>query len=78
MGVAIKVRNVPAEVRHELEARAARAGQTFQEYLRRFLIDAAERPTATDVIARARARVSAAGAQVATASILAARDVERR
>jgi len=78
MGVAITVRDVPAEVRDELAARAARAGQSLQEYLRGFLVDAASKPTAADVIARARARVSASGVRIDAQTILAARDAERR
>jgi plasmid stability protein len=77
MGVAITVREVPVQVRDELAARAARAGQSLQEYLRGFLIDAVAKPTATDVIARARARVSATGVQVDREAILAARDEDR-
>ena len=78
MGVAITVRDVPPEVRDELAARAARAGKSLQEYLRGFLIDAVAKPTAADVIARARARVSATGARSDAEAILAARDAERR
>ena len=78
MGVSITVRDVPAEVRDELASRAARAGQSLQEYLRCFLVDAASKPGAADVIARARARVSATGARVDAAAILAARDADRR
>ena len=78
MGVAITVRDVPDEVRDELAARAARAGQSLQEYLRGFLVDAVAKPSAADVIARARARVSATCARVDAATILAARDAERR
>lgn len=78
MGVAVTVRDVPPEVRDELAARAARAGQSLQEYLRAFLIDAAAKPTAGDVIARARARVSTTGAQIDAEAILAARDADRR
>ncbi|MGH9157571.1 MAG: FitA-like ribbon-helix-helix domain-containing protein [Acidimicrobiales bacterium] len=78
MGVAITVRDVPAEVRDELAARAARAGQSLQEYLRGFLVDAVSKPTAADVIARARARVTVTGVLVDAAAILAARDAERR
>ncbi len=78
MGVAITVRDVPPEVRDELAARAARAGQSLQEYLRGFLVDAVAKPAAADVIARARARVSATGARIDAGEILAARDAERR
>jgi antitoxin FitA len=78
MGVAITVRDVPDEVRDELAARAARAGQSLQEYLRAMLIDSAARPPVDDVIARARARVDATGARADAESILAARDADRR
>lgn len=78
VSVAITVRDVPDEVRDELAARAARAGKSLQEYLRGMLIDSAARPPVDDVIARARARVNATGVRVDAASILAARDSDRR
>ncbi len=78
MGVAVTVRDVPAEVRDELAARAARAGQSLQEYLRGFLVDAVAKPAVDDVIARARARVTATGVRVDAETILAARDADRR
>jgi antitoxin FitA len=78
MAVAITVRDVPDIVRNELAARAARAHQSLQEYLRTMLIDSAARPPVGDVIARARARVEVTGSTVSAASILAARDADRR
>jgi plasmid stability protein len=78
MAVAITVRDVPDDVRDELAARAARAHQSLQEYLRGMLIDFAARPPVGDVIARARARVEVTGSTVSAVSILAARDAERR
>ncbi|MGA2925523.1 MAG: hypothetical protein ABSG43_05920 [Solirubrobacteraceae bacterium] len=78
MPVAITVRDVPDEVRDELAARAARAGQSLQEYVRAMLMDATARPPVADVIGRARARVDATGARVDARSILAARDADRR
>lgn len=78
MSVAITVRDVPDEVRDELAGRAARAGQSLQEYLRGMLIETAARPSVDDVIARARARVGTTGVRVDAASILAARDADRR
>ena len=78
MAVAITVRDVPDDVRDELAARAARAHQSLQEYLRSMLIDSATRPSATDVIARARARVRVTGSTISAESILAARDADRR
>jgi antitoxin FitA len=78
MAIAITIRDVPDDVRDELAARAARAHQSLQEYLRSMLIDSTVRPTAADVIARARARVRVTGATVSAESILAARDADRR
>jgi plasmid stability protein len=78
VAVAITVRDVPDSVRDELAARAARAHQSLQEYLRTMLIDSAARPPVGDVIARARARVEVTGSTVSAASILAARDADRR
>jgi antitoxin FitA len=78
MAVAITVRDVPDNVRDELAARAARAHQSLQEYLRTMLIDSAARPPVSDVIARARARVAVTGSTVSATSILAARDADRR
>jgi plasmid stability protein len=78
MPVAITVRDVPDEVRDELAARAARSGRSLQEFLRGMLLDAAARPSVDDVIARARSRVEATGSRADAATILAARDVDRR
>jgi antitoxin FitA len=76
--VAVTVRDVPDDVRDELAARAARAGKSLQEYLRGLLVAAAGKPTIDDVLARARARVTATGVRIDAAAILAARDTDRR
>jgi plasmid stability protein len=76
--VAITIRDIPDDVRDELAARAARAGQSLQEYLRGVLVATAEKPTARDVIARARARVNTTGARLDVQAILAAKDADRR
>ncbi len=78
MGVAITIRDVPAEVRDELAGRAARSGRSLQEYLRAFLVDAAAKPSVDDVITRARARVNTTGVRVDAEAIVAARDADRR
>ncbi len=78
MSVAITVRDVPDNVRDELASRAARAGKSLQEYVRGMLLDTVARPSAEDVIARARARVATTGSRVDAESILAARDADRR
>lgn len=76
--VAITIRDVPTHVRDELAARAARAGQSLQEYLRGLLVSAADKSSADDVISRARARVETTGARLDAASVLAAKDANRR
>lgn len=78
MSVVITVRDVPNAVRDEIAARAARSGKSMQEYLRGLFLDLASRPPVDDVIARARARVAAAGTRVDAETILAARDADRR
>ncbi|MGL5866429.1 MAG: FitA-like ribbon-helix-helix domain-containing protein [Dermatophilaceae bacterium] len=78
MSVAITVRDVPAEVRDELAARAARSGMSLQEYLRGVFIQTTARPAVDDVIARARLRVEATGVRVGAEAIIAARDADRR
>ena len=42
---AITIRDVPAEVRDALAARAAMAGQSMQEYVRAQLIEIATKPS---------------------------------
>ncbi|MBB5164519.1 hypothetical protein [Mycobacterium sp. AZCC_0083] len=76
--VAITVRDIPDGVRDELAARAARAGQSLQEYLRGLLVATADKPTVDDVLARARARVAATGIRVGADDILTNRDADRR
>jgi plasmid stability protein len=76
--VAITVRDIPDRVRDELAARAARAGQSLQEYLRGLLVATADKPTVDEVLARARARVAATGVRVGADDILTGRDADRR
>jgi antitoxin FitA len=77
MPVAITVRDVPDEVRDELASRAALAGQSLQEYLRRSLIEQTSRPTVDQVIARSRARLRSSGNSFSVDSIVAHRDADR-
>ncbi len=76
--VAVTVRDVPDEVRDELAARAARQGQSLQEYLRTLLIGVAQKPTAAEVLARARVRAAMAGVRLDPAATVAAKDADRR
>jgi plasmid stability protein len=76
--VAVTIRDIPDAVRDELAARAARSGKSLQEYLRGMLIDTATKPSADEVLRRARARVAATGSRIDAATILAARDTDKR
>src|SRR3990170_413570 len=74
----ITIRDVPDEVRDELAARAARAGQSLQEHLRGQLIDLARRPTVAEVLERAWKRAETTSSRLPAARILEHRDAERR
>lgn len=52
----ITIRSVPESIRDELAARAARSGRSMQEYLSAELAALASRPSASEAIARIRAR----------------------
>jgi plasmid stability protein len=77
MSTSITVRDVPDDVRDELAARAARAGRSLQEHLRRELIAMARRPSGEDLALRVRARKESTGSRLGAATILADRDAER-
>lgn len=74
----VTIRDVPDEVRNEIAARAGRAGQSMQEYLRALLIETVARPTMNQLIDEARRRVALAGTRIDAAEILADRDRDRR
>jgi plasmid stability protein len=77
MGVSVTIRDVPDETRDELAARAARAGQSLQEYLRARLNELAAKPSPDLLWARVRARVETTGSRLTAEQILAARDADR-
>ena len=74
----ITVRDVPAEVRDELAARAARAGRSLQEHLRIELIELAARPSASDWLGDVQRRKAASGSRLSREQILGHRDADRR
>lgn len=74
----ITVRDVPAEVRDELAARAARAGRSLQEHLRIELIELASRPSASDWLRDVQRRKAASGSRLSREQILGHRDADRR
>jgi hypothetical protein len=74
----ITIRDVPEETRNELAARAARKGQSLQEYLRLELQELADQPDPDEWMDRVRARVRRSGTKVSTDQILADLDAGRR
>ncbi len=78
MARAITIRDVPDETGDELAARAAATGRSLQEYLRAQLIELAGRPDPEVLLARIRGRKEATGSRLATESILAHLDADRR
>jgi antitoxin FitA len=78
VGVQITIRDVPEPVRDELAARAARARQSMQEFLRGELTRLASRPSIEVWLEQVRERKRAGATRVSRAAILRARDVDRR
>lgn len=78
MGIRITIREVPEQVRDELAARAALQGKSMQEFLRGELEKIASRPSLEVWRQTVKKRKDAAGTRVGTATILQARDADRR
>jgi plasmid stability protein len=78
MPVSMTIRDVPDETRDELAARAARAGQSLQEYVRAQLTALAQRPSPEDLWGRVEERVRATATRLPAEAILEARDAGRR
>jgi plasmid stability protein len=78
MTVSMTIRDVPDETRDELAARAARAGQSLQEYVRTQLNELARRPSPMDLWDRVEHRLRATGSALAAQEILDLRDEDRR
>ena len=78
MTVSVTIRDVPDATRDELAARAARAGQSLQEYLRAQLVSLASRPSPDALWDRVQHRVLATGGRLPADAILEMRDADRR
>lgn len=74
----ITIRNVPEETRNELAARAARRGQSLQEFMLRLARQEAEQPDMEDWIAQVRENRRHMRSSFTIESILADRDADRR
>jgi plasmid stability protein len=77
MAVSMTIRDVPDETRDELAARAARAGQSLQEYLRAQLMSLARRPSPDALWDRVQHRLQATGSRLPGDAILELRDADR-
>ena len=78
MATSITIRDVPADVRDELAARAALKGRSLQEHLRAELIELARRPNVDELVERARARKAVTASKLPARKILAHRDRDRK
>jgi plasmid stability protein len=56
MSAILQIRDLPDEVHRTLKSRAAAAGLSMSEYVRRLLASSAARPTPTELAARIEAR----------------------
>lgn len=61
-----------------MAARAARKGQSLQEYLRARLIAEASKPAVDDTLSEIRRYVSISGAELSVERVLSDRDADRR
>lgn len=78
MPVSMTIRDVPDEVRDELAARAARAGQSLQEYVRAQLTAMVQRPSPQQFWDRVEHRIRSTGTRLSAEQILEARDADRK
>jgi plasmid stability protein len=74
MSKMIQVRNVPDDVHRTLKARAAAAGISLSDYIKRDLEDAAARPSLEEIDARVAAR---GRSRLRTRTVLSALDEVR-
>jgi plasmid stability protein len=77
MPVSMTIRDVPDETRDELAARAARAGQSLQEYVRAQLNELAKRPSPDALWDRVQHRLLATGTRLPAEDILEMRNADR-
>ena len=77
MAKSITIRDVPEEAHQELAARAARSGQSLQEYLRGELIELAGKPDVASLLARVSERKRRTGQRLSREAILGHRKADR-
>lgn len=77
MSKSVTIRNIPDQTRDELASRAARGGQSLQEYLRAQLIALADGPDNRTLLEAIRERKRRTGSRLNADSILTLRDTDR-
>jgi antitoxin FitA len=70
----VQIKNVPDDVHHVLRQRAAKAGQSQQEYLLALLVDAARTPTLDEILERVELR---SGGDISLAFAVEAKRADR-
>ena len=78
MAKSITIRDVPDAALTELKARAARKGQSLQEFMREFITSLAAKPDKHELLERIRQRVEQSGTEVSAEDILRWRDEGRQ
>jgi hypothetical protein len=74
----VTIRDVPAESRNVLAARAARSGQSLQEYLHGALVELASKPDVNELFDEIQERKDAARPDIPIEEILDAIHADRR
>lgn len=77
MSKSVTIRDLPEDTHRELAARAARGGQSLQEYLRGELIELARKPDVASLMARVSERKRRTGQRLSRDVIVAHRDADR-
>lgn len=78
MASTLTIRHVPDEVRNTLAARAAKKGQSLQEFMLHEVTRLAARPSAADLLVDLRKRKARSPVRVDRDAILTDRDADRR
>jgi plasmid stability protein len=78
MSSSITIRDIPEDSLQELKVRAARSGQSLQEYMRSHIVSFTSKPDMAEWIERVTRQVKASGVKISTEDILRYKDMDRR
>ncbi|CAM05011.1 hypothetical protein A8924_6169 [Saccharopolyspora erythraea NRRL 2338] len=76
MGVLVQIRDVPEDVYRTLKIRAVEAGQSYSEFLRGLLTQAASRPPMAEMVRRLEQRGQLTDLDSTAADVRELRDAE--